>query len=84
MVHCCMCISSHSDFLLHSTHETLRHHLPCTILNRGDQCAPPPPYPNKLSSFCTGKYSKWSWNGGFSFLLQVSLFLQFKRFVPVL
>ena len=43
MVHCCMCTSSHSDFLLCSSHETLRHRPPGTILNWGDHCAPPPP-----------------------------------------
>ena len=37
-----------------------------------------------LSGFCTGGYSKWSWSGVFSFLLQVSLFLQFKRINPAL
>ena len=49
-------------------------------------CTPPPtsPNPHPLSGFCIGKYSKWSWNGGFSFLLQVSLFLQFERIIPAL
>ena len=37
-----------------------------------------------LSGFCTGRYSKWSWSGVFSFLLQVSLFVQFKRIIPAL
>ena len=37
-----------------------------------------------LSGCCTGKYSTWSWSGVFSLLLQVSLFLQFKRIVPAL
>ena len=36
-----------------------------------------------LSGFCTGRYSKWSWSGVFP-LLQVSLFLQFKRIIPAL
>ena len=51
-------------------------------------CHPPPlpPNPNPLlfSGFCIGRYSKWSWNGVFSFLLQVSLFLHFKRIIPAL
>ena len=37
-----------------------------------------------LSGFCTGRYSKWSWSGVSSFLLQVSLFPQFKRIIPAL
>ena len=37
-----------------------------------------------LSGFCIGRYSKWSWSGVFSFLLQVSLLLQFKRIIPAL
>ena len=53
-----------------------------------DQCAPPPlppnPNPLPLSGFCIGMYSKWSWNGVCSFLLQVSLFLHFKRIIPAL
>ena len=32
----------------------------------------------------SGRYSKWSWNGVFSILLQVSLFLQFKRIIRAL
>ena len=35
-------------------------------------------------SVCLGRNSKWSWNGVFSFLLQVSLFLQFKRIISAL
>ena len=31
-----------------------------------------------------GKYSKWSWNGVFSFLLQVAMFLRLKRIIPAL
>ena len=41
---------------------------------------PPNPNPLPLSGFCIGRYSKWSWNGAFSFL-QVSLFLQLKRII---
>ena len=37
-----------------------------------------------LSGFCIGRYSKWSWSGVFSFLLQVSLLLQSKRIIPAL
>ena len=40
--------------------------------------------PHPLSGFCEGRYSKWSWNGLFPFLLQVSLFLQLKRIIPAL
>ena len=52
-----------------------------------NQCPPPPPPPAKsnphpLSELCADKYSEWSWNGGFPFLFQVSLFLQFKRIIP--
>ena len=37
-----------------------------------------------LNGFCTSRYSKWSWSGVFSFLLQVSLFVQFKRIIVAL
>ena len=45
---------------------------------------PTQPNPHPLNGFCTGNYSKWSWNGGFSFLLQVSLFQWFERIIPAL
>ena len=37
-----------------------------------------------LIGFCTGRYSKWSWSGVSSFLLQVSLFLRLKRIILAL
>ena len=47
---------------------------------------PPPPPPPRVPFLywviSLGKYSKWSWNGGLSFLLQISSFMQFKRIVP--
>ena len=50
-------------------------------------CTPPPlPNPNRLpfSGSCVCRYPKWSWNGVFSFLLQVSLFMHFKRIIPAM
>ena len=44
----------------------------------------PPPNPEPRSGFCTCKYSKRSWNGGFPFALQVSRFLQFERIILAL